>query len=149
MTFVKMVQEILLGLSIAITIPVIIHWGVNIFYPINILEIKYLPADKEDALPEKEKKERKQNQEIQKAESTQRKKINFWVYLLTAFLTILIGALVKIHSISIGFISAGTYCIIAAIFNSFASSIINFVTFLTLFVALVIIIITRSRLEKN
>ena len=125
MNFLKTVEEILLGLTLAIIIPALAYWGINIISPVNITNIQYTQTTENlEASPKDLAKE-----QLNKLEIAKHKEVSFWVYLFTAILTIFMGALIKVHSLSIGFIGSGIYSLLAAIFYTSATPLNCFAIF--------------------
>lgn len=138
MQFIENIQEILLGLCIAIMIPVIVHWGVKTFFS-NNTQITVTQNIEQKNLDSKEIEQEKYQQ------SDKISQVNFWVYFITAIIAILIGSFIKINALSLGFIGGGFFNIVSSIANSQANSVINFGIFLFLFVILILIILIREK----
>lgn len=150
----RIIEEALLGLSIAIIIPTIAYYGINILHPKKIIEIKYMSQTAEASLPEQEQEDRRQKTEFNKLEYKTYQTVSFWVYLFTTIFTILIGSLVsssrtRIHSLSIGLLGSGVYSLIVTISNSPGTATTHFAIFVSLLVAIITIIIIRSRTENK
>ena len=142
MKFIEILQEILLGLGIAIMMPVVVYWGVQTFYPINNIQV--VLAEKTEPNLEAKALELEQS----KREDIFRQ-INFWAYLSVALVSIFIGAFIKINSLSIGFIGGGIFNLFMGMVNSPNIPLVNFGIFLFLLIVLVLIIVLRSKNSKN
>ena len=153
MKFIEYIKEVLLALGIAIMIPVIVYWGVNIFYSVNDVKSKY-PYSETESLSDEKNPDIIVDQKLAAKESVEKhetmdtyRQISFWTFLIFAIIAIFIGTFIKINSLSLGFIGGGVFNLIWGITNSSNRPLMNFCIFLLLLLTLIFIIV-RGDKEK-
>lgn len=142
MNFIENIKEVLLGLVIAITLPILTYWAIETYYSytphynsnVQIQRTQsYVPVSHE-----------KNANEIQPKINKVRE-LSFWPYFIVAILSIIAGAFIKIHSLSIGLIGGGIINLFFSIFNLPNTPIVNLGIFLFLFIILILMTVIRKR----
>lgn len=138
MKLTETIQEILLAVSIVITLPVMTYWGTQIFFPPNT-DLLFATEEKQLTTQEQEVKlQQEQQYEVFKL-------VSFWTFLITAILAIVCGILIPVSVLSMGFIGGGLLNLIMTIVHTKNTPILNFSIFLGLFVVLILIIVTNKK----
>lgn len=111
MKLTETIQEILLAVSIVITLSVMTYWGTQIVYPANT-DLLFATEERQLTAQEQELKlHQEQQYEVFKL-------ISFWTFLITAILAIVGGILIPVSALSMGFIGGGLLNLIMTIVHT-------------------------------
>jgi len=135
--FLKLVRELLLGVCVAILIPITTYWGVNVLF--DNPRYQYVNEESRDA------EAKKQYEEDWKKARNVFEKAMFIGALIVGCLSIVVGALISVNSLSMGLIGGGIVNIFMALaFNPYAA-LFNFCIFLSLLIILIFLIVRNKK----
>lgn len=155
MKFIETAQEILLACIVAIMIPIVVYWGGKTFYPLNVESsmVGYdVPA--QDMSPKVELTDAQKESETIKADlqikhTAKVRAFHFWLYLISAFLVIVIGSCINISSLSLGLIGGGVLNVLMTIGNGLDNPAMNLALFLLFLSTLIVIIVKRNNRRNS
>jgi len=148
--FFETLQEIALGIGLAILIPMITHNGIGILYP-TLSWSKYQKQYDEDIKQQKKTKHGKTTnlEEIAaqarilndsyKEHRKPYKRVLFYTSLSVGLISIIIGSITKITSLGFGFVFGGIYLLVSG-YASHWDKLSKYVRFSSLLLALILII---------
>jgi hypothetical protein len=140
MNFLEIIRELLLGLCIAILIPITTYWGVNVLF--DNPGYQYVSEGAENA------EAKKQHEEDWKKTRNLFQKAMFIGALIVGSMSIVAGTMISINSLSMGLIGGGIINICMALcFNPY-KALLNFCIFLSLLIILIFLIVRNKNMHK-